>query len=161
MEQTTNKHHHSRCGSSNQPGSLYCNQCGQWLSSWRPIQTAGTNSAFPIGRDAAFPISGNQPLSALTAWLLQVSSWIGGFSVSGVVLGSAGSSPRRRLARFAKVVTAVVGKGFAIAAIVIGALSFFGALAVLIWYLPSQYQVSPYKTVCASRAETGSFQPME
>ena len=30
------------------------------------------------------------------------------------------------------------GKGFAIAAIVVGALAFLGALAVLIWFLPLQ-----------------------
>lgn len=135
MEQPTNNQQCTHCGWSNQLGSLYCSRCGQWLSSWRPIQTAE-----PIP-----PPPQEQPPPATTSPRtnsLAVAGFICGlvgFFIFGVMLGPlAVVLGVVALSQIRKSGDSHGGKGFAIAAIVVGALAFFGALAVLIWFLPLQ-----------------------
>lgn len=135
MEQPTNNQQCTHCGFSNQPGSLYCSRCGQWLSSWRPIQTAE-----PIQPPAqaqpplviALPRTNSLAVAGFICALV-------GFFIFGVALGPlAAVLGAVALSQIRKSDGNQGGKGFAIAAIVLGALAFFGALAVLIWFLPLQ-----------------------
>ncbi len=135
MEQPVNGQQCTRCGWNNQLGSLYCSRCGQWLSSWRPIQAAEPIMSPPQ----------EQPLPATTAPRtnsLAVTGFICGlvgFFIFGVALGPvAVILGIVALSQIRKSGDSRGGKGFAIAAIVIGALAFLGALAVLIWYYPLQ-----------------------
>ncbi|MCX5977123.1 MAG: DUF4190 domain-containing protein [Coprothermobacterota bacterium] len=139
MEQPTNNQQCTHCGFSNQPGSLYCSRCGQWLSSWRPIQTIEPIPPPPVEARQAVPLP---PATTPRTNSLAVAGFISGlagFFIFGVALGPlAVVLGVVALSQIRKSGDSHSGKGFAIAAIVVGALAFFGALAVLIWYIPLQ-----------------------
>jgi hypothetical protein len=120
-----------KCGQENESGMLYCARCGNWLSSWRPIQATETE---PPPAAVTLPATPAQVNTLAMAGLI---CGIIGFFFFGMVLGPAGivlgaialfriHSSRGRQG----------GKGLAIAAIVISAISFIGALVVVIFYLP-------------------------
>jgi hypothetical protein len=135
VEQPTNYQQCTHCGWNNQQGSLYCSQCGHWLSSWRPIQTVEPTISPPQEQPPLATTAPRTNSLAVTGFIFGLV----GFFIFGVVLGPlAVILGAVALSQIRKNSDSQGGKGFAIAAIVVGALAFLGALAVLIWFYPLQ-----------------------